>query len=265
MNIFLKEIKDSAKSLLIWCLGVFFMIASGMGKYTGISASNESINTIMNKMPKSLQAIMGTGSFDFTKASGFYGMLFLYLSAMAAIHASMIGANIISKEERDKTYEFLFVKPVSRCSIITSKILAALVNIFVFNIITMLSSIVLVNYFGKGENVTNDILKLMLGMFILQLIFMSMSTGISAIIKKPKTSASVSSSILLITFIFSIAIDMNSSLENLKYITPFKYFEAKSLMYGGNFKTIFIILSILIITISFISTYVFYKNKDLNV
>jgi hypothetical protein len=27
-------------------------------------------------MPKSMQAVMGIGAFDFSKASGFYGMIF---------------------------------------------------------------------------------------------------------------------------------------------------------------------------------------------
>ena len=35
---------------------------------------------------------------------------FFILLLMATIHAAMLGATIIAKEERDKTSEFLFVK-----------------------------------------------------------------------------------------------------------------------------------------------------------
>ena len=44
---------------------------------------------------------------------------------MATVHAAMLGADIISKEERDKTAEFLFVKPISRNKIIISKLLGS--------------------------------------------------------------------------------------------------------------------------------------------
>jgi len=148
MNIFLREIKANTKSLILWSIGMFFMIISGMVKYSGFSASGQSMNEIMSQVPKSIRAVLGMGDFDLTKASGFYGMLYLYLLIMVTIHASMLGANIISKEERDKTTEFLMVKPVSRTGIITAKLLAALANVIILNIVTLALSISIV-----GRNV----------------------------------------------------------------------------------------------------------------
>ena len=58
---------------------------------------------------------------------------------MATIHAAMLGATIIAKEERDKTAEFLFVKPVSRSKIISFKLLVALVNIVILTIVAAIS------------------------------------------------------------------------------------------------------------------------------
>ena len=112
------------------------------------------MNELFAQMPKSMQTIFGIGTFDLSKASGYYGMLFLYLLLMATIHAAMLGADIISKEERDKTSEFLLVKPISRNKIITSKLLAALINIIIFNIITLVSSIIIVGKYSKGEAVS---------------------------------------------------------------------------------------------------------------
>ncbi|MGO4269064.1 hypothetical protein AB4Z22_04335 [Paenibacillus sp. TAF58] len=73
----------------------------------------------------------------------------------------------------------------------------------------------------------------MVGMFILQLLFMVTGTSIAAVLKNSKKAASLSTGILRITFILSIAIDLNEKLESLKYLTPFKYYEAKNIMYGG--------------------------------
>ena len=265
MNIFIREMKAHRKSLIIWCFGIFFMVAGGMAKYGAYSGTGQSMKELIDRMPKALQAIIGSGSFDLSKASGFYGVIFLYLVIMATIHASTLGANIISKEERDKTSEFLFVKPVSRNKIITSKLLAALANISILNIITVISSLALVNYYGKGESVTSDILILMGGMFILQLIFLLIGTGIAAVSKNPKTAASISTGILLLTFILSMAIDINEKLENLKYITLFKYYDAKDLMLHGGFEPVFVVLSTLIIATLLSVTYIFFKKRDLNI
>jgi ABC-2 type transport system permease protein len=265
MNIFIVEMKAHRRSLIIWAFGILIMIAGGMGKYVAFSTSGASIKDLMAQMPRSMQAIMGTGAFDLSKASGFYGVLFLYLVLMATVHATMLGADIISKEERDKTAEFLMVKPISRNEIITSKLLAATMNILIFNIITLAISIIIVGKYSKGEAVSSDIVTLMSGMLILQLMFMFIGTAIAAICKKPKSATSISTAVLLITFILSIAVDMNSKLESLKYLTPFKYFDAKNLMYGGGFQWSFVILSIIIISASVWITYTFYEKRDMNI
>ena len=54
---------------------------------------------------------------------------------------------------------------------------------------------------------------------------------------------------------------MNSKLENLKYFTPFKYFEASRLMNEG-FEVVYIILSILLIILLTVVTYIFYAKRD---
>lgn len=265
MNIFKRELRAHRKSLILWSLGMLFMIIAGMGKYEAYSSSGQSINELLSQIPESIRAILGMGDFDLTKASGFYGMLFMYLLIMATIHASMLGANIISKEERDKTTEFLMVKPVSRTRIITEKLLAAMVNVIILNIVTLVFSIAIVGKYSKGEAITGKILILMVGMFILQLVFLFIGTGIASVSRNPKISASVATAVLLASFILSAVIDIDSRLEGLKYITPFKYFEAKNMIYGGGIDPVFLILSLTIIAVLACVTYVFYKKRDLNV
>jgi len=264
MNVFIMEMKANTKALIIWCIAMLFMVGSGMSKFDALSSTGQ-INDIMSKLPSALKAIFGLGNFDLSKASGYYGLLFLYLVLMTTIHAAMLGANIISKEERDKTTEFLMVKPISRSKIITAKLLAASVNIIILNIITLVSSIAIVGYMAKGEVVNGEIEILMAGMFILQLMFMLIGTALAAVIKKPKTAASIATGMILATYLLSTAIDINTNLESLKYITLFKYFEAKNLIASGGFDPVFIVLSAIIIIILLYVTYVFYKKRDLSV
>jgi ABC-2 type transport system permease protein len=265
MNIYLKELKSHRNSLIFWSLGVFMMVASGMGKYVSLSSSGQSMNEMLAGMPKSVLAILGIGDFDISTANGYYGLLFIYLLLMATIHAAMLGATIIAKEERDKTSEFLFVKPVSRVTIITAKLVAAVSNIVILNLVTFVSSIALVGKYSEGKVATSDIALTMVGMFILQLIFLVTGSAFAAVKKQAKSAASLATGILLLTYVVSVAIDLNEKLEGLIYLTPFKYFEAKNVMNGGGFELIFVFLSATIIAAFTIVTYVFYKKRDLNV
>ncbi len=264
MNIFIREMKANRKSLIIWCISMIAMIGGGMGKFLVFSSSGESISDIMGIYPKSLLNMLGISSFDLSKAIGFYGVLFLYLILISTVHAVMLGANIISKEETDKTIEFLFVKPVSRNKVITSKLLAVFLNIMILNIVTLISSYFIVNYFNDSDAILGDITMLMVGMFIIQLIFMSIGSLLASVSKNPKTATSSATGILLITFMLFMIINMNDKIENLKYITPFKYFEAESIILGNGIDFVFIILSIIIIGVSLVGTYGFYKKRDLS-
>jgi ABC-2 type transport system permease protein len=266
MNIFIREMRAHRKALIIWAFGIVFMVAAGMGKYEMYTANGgQNIKEIFSKLPKSLLTVLGMGSLDVTTASGYFGMLYFYLLLMAVIHAVMFGADVISKEERDKTSEFLFVKPASRNRIITSKLLAALVNIVIFNIITLISSIALMAKYNKGKSVTGDIIILMAGMFLLQLLFLAVGAGLAALTKNPKSATGGGTGIVLITYILSIIVGLNDKLVNLKYLTPFKYFEASDLITRGRLDPVFIILSVLIIVVFISLTYVFYDKRDLNI
>ncbi|MGV2942048.1 ABC transporter permease subunit [Mesobacillus sp. LC4] len=265
MNLFKREMKANRKSLIIWCIGVVFMVASGMAKYSSLEGTGQSMNALMADMPKSLQAIMGTGSLDLSTAIGYFGVLFLYLAVMGAIHAAMLGSNILAKEERDKTVEFLLVKPLSRTKIITSKLLAALVNIIIFNLVTFASSVGMVQKYAGGEDIIGDIILLMVGMFILQLIFLVIGTAIAAVLKNAKKATSLATGILLLLFILSVAVDLSEKLEGLKFLTPFKYYDAKLVLDEGGFDPLYLGLSFLLLAGLTIVTFVFYRKKDMNI
>lgn len=265
MNVFIREMRATRKQLIIWGICMILMVVSGMGKYGTIYSTNQSMNELISQMPKSLQAIMGMGSLDLSKAIGYYGMLFLYLILMASIHALMLGAGIIAKEERDKTSEFLLAKPITRNRIITAKLLAALVNILIFNLVTLLSSIKMVAYYNHGNSEAHAIFLLMTGMLFIQLLFLSLGTGIAAIMKKPKHAASIGTVILLAAFILSIMIDLNPKLGGLKYMTPFKYFEAKNVLADGAVDPTFVTLSFVLIGLFTAATYLFFNKRDISI
>ncbi|WP_071461472.1 ABC transporter permease subunit [Bacillus massilinigeriensis] len=262
MNIVRRESKANAKSLILWSVGSVIMVATGMAKYAGMAGSGDSMNKLVASMPKSLQAIMGTASFDLSKASGYYGLLFLYLLVMGTIHAAMLGAGIIAKEERDKTAEFLFAKPVSRTKALSEKLLAAVGNLLIFNAVTLLSSIAFIRMYGNGERFEETIVLLMAALLFGQLLFLSLGAFIAAILKRPSAAGACAAGMLLFTFLLSIAVNMKEELHLLRYLTPFQYFEASKIMDAG-LDPVFISLS-LFLTVGFTTlAYYFYNRKDL--
>lgn len=264
MNIFLRELRASRKALIIWSVCMFLGVLSGMSKYTTYS-SGGAASQALTELPHSMRALFGMGSFNVSTMSGFFAFLFSYIVLAAAIHAALLGSGIIAKEERDKTSEFLMVKPVSRTAVITSKLLAALVNIVVINVVTLLSSFFLVAAYNKGKDISGEIAVFLLTMFIVQLIFLSLGALLSAFMKNPKASGATATSILLGSYVISKITDLANHLDFLNILSPFKYFSYTDIVSGDGISLVVVILTLLLIAAFSVSTYFFYQKRDLNV
>lgn len=263
MNIFFRELKANRKALIIWSVCIFLLVLSGMSKYTAYSSGGSS--EIFNKMPYTMKALFGIGSFDVTKMSGFFAFLFPYLELTTAIHAVLLGSGIIAKEERDKTTEFLMTKPVSRKLVITSKFLAAFVNVVIVNVVTLISSIIMVNAYNKGKDISGEIATFLLSMFIVQLIFLSLGALISAVMRRPKASGSIASGILFTAFVISKITDLTDRINFINVLSPFKYFSYQSIVGGKGISIGIAILSFILVFAFSVSTYFFYMKRDLNI
>jgi len=264
LNIFIRELRANRKSLIIWSACMFLLVLSGMAKYTAYSSGGQNA-AIFNEMPYSVKALLGMGSFDVTTMAGYFAMLFLYIELAVAIHAALLGAGIIAKEERDKTTEFLMIKPVSRKTVITSKLLAAFLNVAIVNIVTLVASVAMVSKYNKGPDITSEVIMFMLSMFIVQLVFLSLGAAIAAFMKNPKSSGSFTMGMLLIAFIISKITDLTDKMNVLNILSPFKYFSYVDLVAGKGPDIVIVILSLSLVAAFAASTYFFYPKRDLHI
>ena len=230
MNVYKREMRSSLKSMIFWSLGVMLFLAASMQKYSALSLDPASLN-IMYQLPQALQDMFGVGYLDFAKAGGFYGMIYPYLVLMAAVHASMLGAVIVSKEERDKTGEFLYAKPASRIEVLTAKAVSALTAVALLNLVIWASSLAFVR--GGGEDMGGTIAMLMAGLFLVQLVFLTLGIAAAAGFARPKAATGIATGVMLATYLISIAIDVSGKLGALKALTPFEYFDARRIIGRG--------------------------------
>lgn len=264
MNIVLRELKSIRRSLVIWSTSIIFLIYVGMVKYDGFSKAGESANEMFASLPPAMKALFGVGNLDLAVASGYYVVFFMYFVLIAGIHAIMQGAIVLSKEERDKTADFLFVKPRKRRHVVTHKILASLLSMIIINGVTWVGSIIVVDIYNQGPSINDLISELMIAMFILQLVFFAVGLLFGVVMKTTKKATGLSTGFLLGSFVLSAAIDMNNELDFLKYLTPFKYFDGKIIFLEG-ISTFFIGFSLVIILVSILGTYYLFQRKDLHV
>lgn len=265
MNVFLRELKVHRLGLLFWSLGMVAMVGAGMAKFAGYEEAGESVEALMATLPRAVLVVFGMTGFDLSTASGFYGVLFLYVAVMGAVHAVLLGSTLISKEERDRTSEFLFAKPITRGRALTGKLLAGLVNVVVLNLVTTASSLYFVGFFGDGRSSSDEVAVLMVGLLFLQLIFLAVGALVAGASRRPKLAASRSTSVMFLMFLVYYLVNLNEDLAFLRFVTPFKYFDAATLMADGALDPVFVALSVGIIALAVVGTYRLFADRDLTV
>lgn len=268
MNIFIREVKANFKALIIWSICMFLFVLIEMAKFTTFAAGaagSSSVTDLLGIMPKSIRALLGFSNFNLSTMAGYFGVVFIYTQLIAAIHAALLGAGIISKEEGYKTVEFLMIKPVSRSYIITSKLFAALLNIVVINIVSLISSIFLASVYNKGKGISEEIVLMMSGMFMVQLIFLSLGVLLAAAMKNPKASGSIAIGILLAGYFSARITDISDKLNFLILISPFKYFDLQNIAAKNVLNIEAVYFSLGIAVVFFVLTYLFYTKRDLKV
>ena len=262
MNIIKRELQSNFKSMIIWSISIAFLVAVWMIEFTAF-VGNPAIDELMNSMPQGILNAIGMANIDFASLEGFISAIWLYIYLILGIHSVLLGSSIISKEERDKTAEYLFALPISRKNVILGKTISAIINLLILNIITLVSMILSTMEYDKGEDFYIFIGLLILSLFIIQMIFLSIGMLVSSLNKRYKKSGNISVSILMVTFLISSLINMVDSVDLLKYITPFKYFDPEYILNELALEPVYLMISLLIIVCGLGGTIIFYPKRDL--
>jgi len=262
MNIFLRELKASLKSLIIWSSVMLLLILTGVSKFSAYY-NDPSMLAILDSFPKPLLDAMSLRAFNLTTLEGLFGLMFIYFGLMGAIATAVWGSDMISKEERDKTVEFALVLPVSRSRVITAKALAAAVNAALFVLVTWGVSIAAAQSFDPTPAFYNFLKIEMAAMFIIEMIFLAIGLLLGCAMKRYKLSGSTAIAIILTTYFLSIVSSMQENLAFLRYLTPFKYFDAAELYRTMRFDSTFLLLAAGIILVCIIAAYWTYNRRDL--
>ena len=262
MNIFLRELKANFRSLLIWGGIVILFVVVGFSKFSAFAGDPQML-TILNDMPEAMLAALNMNAFNLTTVTGFYGIMFVYFAVLLTVCAVMWGSDIIVKEERDKTVEFILTLPIRRSQLITGKALAVAVNCFVLLLITWGATLAGAATYQPDSEFYSFVALSMVALFILQLIFLAVGILLGSAMKRYKRAGSAAVFLLLATFFLSILIGMSDKLSALKVLTPFKYFDAATIFHQAKLDMPMVGLSAVIIVVCMIGAYVAYAKRDL--
>lgn len=262
MRIYLHELKTSLKSLFIWTGSLALLIFIAVAKYSAFAGNPESL-AILDSMPPAMLDALNMRVFNLTSLTGFYGVMFTYFALIGGMAAAMWGSEVISKEERDRTVEFSLVLPVSRKKVVTAKLLAALTDCILFVLFTWIISIIAVRSYQPDQEFYDFLRLEMLAMYLIELIFLSVGVLMGCAMKKYKHAGSTAIGLILVAYFLFVLSRMHAKLDFFRFLTPFRYYDPADFIKTGNFESVYLLLTTVIVFVSLLSAYWIYDKRDL--
>jgi len=263
MNMYIHELKASRKSTITWAITLIGVLTLYMSFYSTINNDADTFIKILEGVPPVVKQAIGLAVNQVTSPLGYYSFVYTFLMVLAAVQALNLGLNIISKEFRNKTADFLLTKPRTRPSVMTAKLLAGVTALIITACIYVVYSAIFVQMVvGQSFNM-NALLLISFSLLILQFIFYALGFLIAVIFPKIKSVISVSLPIVFGFYFVNILASITGD-QLYEYLSVFKYFDPNYIVLNMRYETKYVILSMLIVIICFALSYIVYSKKDVH-
>jgi ABC-2 type transport system permease protein len=263
MNIYLYELKSLRKSAIIWTFSLIALAALFLSIYPGMVDNAVDFKELLSGYPEAIRSMLGINLDYITSIIGFYTMIFSFIVLGGAIQAMNLGLSILSKESRERTADFLLVKPVSRQFIISAKLLAALTTILVTNIVFYLVTFIIANNIKVGEFSGKLFFMINLTLLFIQLIFLALGVVISVFFHKLKSVLPFSLGIVVGTYMIGALLATDKK-DAIRFLSPFKYFDSTYIMKNSSYETMYLIVGMIITIAAVVTSYIIYTKKDIH-
>jgi ABC-2 type transport system permease protein len=263
MNIYLQELRQLRKSVLIWSVSLSLVVVFYMALFPAFSRDTALVASLMRKLPQGVMDAIGFSPETFTTVLGFYTFTMTYIILCGAVQAMNIGMGVLAKEASGKTVDFLLTKPVSRAAIINAKLLAALTALAVTSLLFFIVSGIMAASVSPGPLDYRMFLTVSLPLFLVQMIFAALGFAIAAVARKIKAVLPLSLSTVFLFFIIGL-IQGTLKYRDLKFLTPFKYFDYPYILTHASYEGIFVVLWAAVIAAAVAVSYMVFINKDIH-
>lgn len=182
-------------------------------------------------------------------------------SVLVVVLGAILGATALSKEENEKTAEFLLTHPVSRTKIIAEKFCSVIVQLLLLNALVILITIITILAVGEKVQV-GTIALIFLAYFIMQVEIACITFGISSFISRG--SISIGIGIVVAFYFMNIIANLTENVEFIKYITPFGYTDASNIIADKTLEIGYLLIGVLFSVLAVLFAFCQYNRKDIS-
>ena len=260
MNVFKREIKAGIKSFLVWTISVSAFISVCVFMFPQMEGKMDSVSDIFASMG-AFSSAFGMDRLGLGSLIGFYSVeCGTIMSLGATLYAAMVGSQMVGKEEKGRTAEFLFSMPIKREKVMVEKYLALTILMVAFHIICFgvsLLSIILI----KEEIPMEELLLLHTSYLVITLFIATICFSFSTI--NSMSNIGTGMGLVLFFCFFNIMANITEKADWMKYLTPFSFTDGADIVLDKKLDMKYISIWLVISLLSLIYGFWNYRRRDL--
>lgn len=259
MTLCKKELRQGLLPLWIWTGATALMLLVCVLLFPEMREEMDEVSQIFANMG-GFSAAFGMDRVSFGELMGFYGVeCGNILGIGGGFFAAYVGITLLSKEEKDRTAEFLLTHPISRNYVVAQKLLAGLIQVILLNVIVFAVSglsILLI-----GEQASWNLLGLLhLAYLLMQIEVFCLTFAVSAFLSRG--SVGIGLGIAAVFYFLNIIRNLTEQAGFLRYLTPYAYAEAADIISEEQLSLELILLGILVSIVAVVISFLRYGRKD---
>ncbi|MDO5755276.1 MAG: ABC transporter permease subunit [Tissierellia bacterium] len=264
MNIFKEEFRKLWKSAFLWGLAIGGFGLFYLAFYPSLAKNQEGFMAIIDAMPKEILEALGMRyGLPLASIMGYFTLTFSMMQMAMGIQSAYYGVAILSEEEREQTADFLLTKPVTRGRIFRNKLFATICALGISGLLQGALILFAVSRFHHGEDFDYSLILKVLGSIpFLQGVFLGMGMLLSMGFRKVRNITSLSVGFVTVFYILN-GIIAYLPIDQLRYFTPFHYFEAGYIVTENSYNMPFLLLAVGLILSTMVLSYLQYLRRDM--
>lgn len=251
-----RTIKNRRISLLAYSISAVALMEMFAAMFPTFAKRQGEFDKLLEIYPEEIFQVFGTEKAEFTisKFESFIGMehFSIMWPILVIVLAISFGSAQIAGEIEKGTIEMLISQPISRIKLFFSKYIAGVFNVFIFTILSIFSVVPLAAMHRIEYNLDSFTTMTILGLLFGIAIFSVSMLASSMFSEKSKANFLVGG-MLLVSYAINILSNFIDSLENLKYISVFYYFDFSLALNEAKIEalTIWVFVGIIMIATAF--------------
>ncbi|MET1249100.1 ABC transporter permease subunit [Sporolactobacillus sp. STCC-11] len=268
MTLFRLECRTHIKTLVIWIVVVGVLTLGLVSLFPAMKDMGLQ-QMDLKSMPKDmLKAFNLSDMAALATIKGYFGYEYQYIVIATGIFAAMLGTNALAREEAEGTIGYLYAQPITRLSIVGSKMLANSLLYTVYWAVSMaiafLGCILFKESGASVHGLFKSFAQLAFSGWVMGLTFLVFGFLLSAFLSTNKSATSLSLGVVFLTFILGVVGKMNDDFQALVFFSPVDT-ALPSTVFKNGIEWNYIVTDLIVIMVSCLLTFWIYKRKDLKV